>query len=125
MLAVSSSPHRNRLLASLSPGDLGLMQPHLEHVTLKLRHDLERPNRRIDDVYFMDAGIASVVAVQATESIEIGLIGREGTSGSAIVLANDRSPHLTYMQVAGEGRRIASARFRTAMQASASLQAAM
>jgi CRP-like cAMP-binding protein len=125
MLAISASSSRNQLLASLSAADFGLLQPHLEPVGLKLRYVLEKPNKPIDDVYFMDAGIASVVAVQAKESIEIGLIGREGTSGSAIVLANDRSPHFTYMQVAGEGRRIASAQFRKAMRASASLQAAM
>jgi hypothetical protein len=62
--AASSSRHRNQLLAALSPADLGLLQPQLEPLALKLRHDIERPNKRIQDVYFMDAGIASVVAVQ-------------------------------------------------------------
>ena len=122
MLAVSSSPHRNRLLASLSPGDLGLMQRHLEPVSLKLRRDLEKPNRRIDDVYFMDSGIASVVAVQPDATrVEVGLIGCEGMSGTAVVLGNHRSPHATYIQVAGEGQRIAAAELRKAIKASESL----
>jgi hypothetical protein len=60
----SGSPPRNRLLAALSPADFGLLQPHLKPVTLKLRQDLEKPNRRNDDVYFIEAGIVSVVAVQ-------------------------------------------------------------
>ena len=36
----------NRLLASLSPDDFDLLEPHLESVTLGLRKHLERPNRR-------------------------------------------------------------------------------
>jgi hypothetical protein len=42
----------NRLLAFLSTDDFGLLEPHLESVTLGLRKNLERPNRRIDAVYF-------------------------------------------------------------------------
>jgi len=122
MLAVSSSPHRNRLLASLSPGDLGLMQPHLEPVSLKLRHDLEKPNRRIDDVYFMDSGIASVVAVQSNQTrVEVGLVGCEGMTGTSVVLGSDRSPHSTYIQVAGEAQRITAGELRKAIKASESL----
>jgi CRP-like cAMP-binding protein len=112
----------NRLLSSLSSADFGLLQPDLEPVTLSLRYVLERPDRRVDAVYFPEAGFASVVAVQANNTkVEIGLIGREGMSGLAIVLGNHRSPHSTYMQAAGRGQRIQTVRFRNAMQASASL----
>ena len=53
----------NRLLSSLSKADFGLLLPDLEAVSLNLRKVLERPNKRIEDVYFPDAGFASVVAV--------------------------------------------------------------
>ena len=77
-----SSPPRNRLLAALSPADLALLQPHFQSVAMPLLKDLERPNRRIEAVYFLDNGIASVVAVQPDETrVEVGLIGREGMSG--------------------------------------------
>ena len=83
---------------------------------------MEKSNRRIDDVYFMDIGIASVVAVQSKGMrVEVGLVGCEGMTGTAIVLGNDRSPHETYIQVAGDGRRITAPRLREAMKASASL----
>jgi len=119
--SVSSAP-RNRLLAALPSSDFNSLQPHLEPVSLKLRHVLETPNKRIEDVYFMDSGIASVVAVQARETrVEVGLIGYEGMSGTAVVLGSHRSPHSTYMQVAGEGQRIASVELRIAMEASDSL----
>lgn len=119
----SSSPTRNRLLAALSKDDRDRLQPHLEPIDLELRKPLEQPNKRIDNVYFLDVGIASVVAVQAKETnVEIGLIGREGMTGLAIVLGNHRSPHATYIQAAGRGRRIAAAELRKALAASATLQ---
>jgi CRP-like cAMP-binding protein len=118
----SSSPPRNRLLAMLRRSDFALLQPHLQLVMLDLKKDIERPNWRIESVCFMDSGIASVVAVQPDETrIEVGLIGCEGMSGTAIVLGGDQSPHSTYVQMAGEAQRIAASELRKAMIASASL----
>ncbi|HEY4860882.1 MAG TPA: Crp/Fnr family transcriptional regulator [Xanthobacteraceae bacterium] len=121
MLAVS--PSSNRLLAALSRADLGLLQPHLKHGPLKLRQDLERPNRRIDYVYFPDGGFASVVAVQSNNTrVEVGLIGYEGMTGTSILLGSDRTPHSTYIQAAGQGQRIRTLKLRQAMEASKSLR---
>ena len=118
-----SSQQRNRLLAALSPADLILLQPHLNSLVVAVRHEIERPNRRIDNVYFMDVGIASVVAVQAEETqVEVGLIGPEGMSGTAVMLGGDQSPHSTYIQVAGEAQWIKADQLRRAMRASDSLQ---
>jgi CRP-like cAMP-binding protein len=113
---------RNRLLASLSPDDLGLLQPNLRPVALQLRQVLEKPNRRIENIYFMDAGITSVVAVQTGETrVEVGLIGCEGMSGTAVVLGALSSPHESYIQVAGEAQQIATGDLQKAMAASVSL----
>jgi CRP-like cAMP-binding protein len=107
----------------MSAADFGLLAPDLEPVTLGLRHVLERPDKRVDAVYFPETGFASVVAVQADDTkVEVGLIGREGMTGLTIVLGNHRSPHSTYMQSPGRGQRIAAVKFRKAMQASASMQ---
>jgi CRP-like cAMP-binding protein len=121
MLAVS--PSSNRLLAALSRADLDLLQPHLKHGPLKLRQDLECPNRRIDYVYFPGGGFASVVAVQANDTrVEVGLIGYEGMTGTSILLGSDRTPHSTYIQAAGQGQRIRTLKLRQAMEASKSLR---
>jgi CRP-like cAMP-binding protein len=121
MLAVS--PSSNLLLAALSRADLGLLQPHLKHGPLKLRQDLECPNRRIDYVYFPDGGFASVVAVQSNNTrVEVGLIGYEGMTGTSILLGSDRTPHSTYIQAAGQGHRIRTLKLRQAMEASKSLR---
>lgn len=119
----NSSAPRNRLLAALSRDDFALLEPHLRPLALALKTDMERPNRRIETVYFMEAGIASVVAVQSdTTQVEVGLIGSEGMSGIAVVLGGDQSPHSTYIQVAGEGQRMKANELRKAMNASASLR---
>jgi len=115
--------NRNQLLASLSSNDLDLLEPHLASVTLGIRKHLEKPNRRIDAVYFPESGFASVVAVQSNgKQVEVGLIGREGMTGLPIVLGNHRSPHATYIQAAGTGRCIPSKELRDATRSSLSLR---
>jgi len=107
----------------MSKADLALLQPHLRPLDLPLRHEMEQPDRRIETVYFMEAGIASVVAVQADKTqIEVGLIGREGMTGIAVVLGGDQSPHSTYIQSAGAGLRISAKELRNAMDASETLR---
>ena len=119
-----SARQRNRLLAALSPADLALLQPHLTFLAVEVRHEIERPNRRIESVYFMEAGIASVVAVQADKTqVEVGLVGPEGMTGTAVVLGGDQSPHSTYIQVAGEAQWMKADQLRKAMRASDSLRA--
>ena len=89
----------NRLLSSLSTSDFSLPAPHLEAVTLGLRKMLEKPNKKIEAVYFPETGFASVVAVQRNgKQVEMGLIGCEGMTGLPIVLGNHRSPHATYIE---------------------------
>jgi CRP-like cAMP-binding protein len=122
--ALSKTPSpRNQLLAAMSAGDLALLQPHLKPIALAVFKDMEQPNRPIDTVYFMETGIASVVAVQPDDTkVEVGLIGREGMSGLAVVLGGDQSPNSTYIQVAGQGQRMAAKELRKALDASGSLR---
>jgi CRP-like cAMP-binding protein len=111
-----SDPQQNRLLACLSPEDMEALRPHLQAVQLPLRLVLEKPDSAIENVFFPETGIASVVATQAHEErVEVGLIGREGMSGLSIVLGNHQSPNTTYMQVAGAGHRIAAAALRAVL----------
>ncbi|MGH7171634.1 MAG: Crp/Fnr family transcriptional regulator [Gemmataceae bacterium] len=88
---------------------------------MKLRQDLEKPNKPIEAVYFMHTGFASVVATQSEERIEIGLIGREGMTGSSVVLGDAQSPHSTYIQATGNGEQIATSELRKAMTESDTL----
>src|SRR4051794_27579320 len=94
----SPAETNNLILARLSDTDFKLLEAHLEEVELPLRAVLERPNSRIDSVYFLESGIASVVA-DGERPIEVGIIGREGMTGTALLLGEDRPDHQTFMQV--------------------------
>jgi CRP-like cAMP-binding protein len=84
---------------------------------------LEARGRRIEQIYFLDSGLASIVASGGTNhSIEIGIVGREGMTGLSVVMAAERSPHETFMQSAGAGWRIAAADLRAAMEQSPTLR---
>src|SRR5262245_23733942 len=100
----------NRLLACMKADDLFLLERYLEPVTLHFRQRLETANRRIKNAYFVERGIASVVAVGSGDhrQAEVGLVGRDGMTGLAIVLGVERSPHETFMQVAGEGQSVSA-----------------
>jgi CRP-like cAMP-binding protein len=116
-------PLGNRVLARLSRSDLSLVKPNLEPIDLPLLMPLETANRRIDSVYFIDHGFASVVADgPGKRDLEVGLIGREGMTGLAVVLGHDRARHTTYMQAAGAGQRMQATRLRKAVDDSASLR---
>lgn len=124
--AVSKMLIRNRVLASLTPGDLALLEPHLESVDLTMRQKLEAPNKSIPFVYFVDHGIVSVVAAgPRRQSIEVGLIGSEGYTGWPVVLGGDRTPLETFVQVPGGARRIASTHLRRALGNSATMQSVL
>lgn len=122
----SCSRTSNRILSRLSCEDFALLEPHLKPIDLPVRKPLESRKKRIDQVYFIESGFASVVANGSNKpSIEVGIIGREGMSGLAIVLGKDRAQHATYMQVAGKGLRISAASLREVDESNASLHRAM
>jgi len=116
----------NRILSRLSRQEFALLEPHLEAVDLPVRKTLEARRKRIDQVYFIESGFASVVANGTNKpSIEVGIIGREGMTGLAIVMGHDRAQHDTYIQVAGHGLRISAAKLREADERSMILHRAM
>lgn len=112
----------NCVLARLSRADIALLQPHLAPVDLPVSMQLETANSRIATVYFIERGFASVVANgSGKRGIEVGIIGREGMTGLAVLLGHDRSPYETFIQAAGSGQRISSANLRKAMDQSVRL----
>jgi CRP-like cAMP-binding protein len=113
----------NRLLARVNRADLSLLEPHLEPVDLPLRMHLEVRNKRISHAFFLEEGIASVVATGAKDtSIEVGIIGSEGVTALTVVMGGERAPHATFMQVAGKGHRMPADALRDALERSASLR---
>jgi CRP-like cAMP-binding protein len=122
---ISRSTTRNHILSRLTRADFELLQPHLETVDLPVRKPLEARKKRVEQVYFVESGMASVVA-NGQRNIEVGVIGREGMTGLSVVMGgNARAPHETFVQIAGNGLRIASDELRKAIGASVPLHHAL
>jgi CRP-like cAMP-binding protein len=112
----------NRILSRLSVEDSALLKPHLTTVDLPVRKQLEIPRKVIEQVYFPESGVVSVVANGDNKrSIEVGLVGRDGMTGLAIVLGTDRTAHHSYVQIAGRGYRITANDLREAIRQSTTL----
>ncbi len=123
MLNISQPTLHNRLLRALSADDFGLVQPHLREVALKQGDVLIEPNEPIEHVHFPEHGISSIVTTTAHEGrrIEVGIYGREGMSGTSLVLGADRTPHEHFYQVAGSALVIGADELGGAIRQSASL----
>lgn len=117
---MAQNPQQNYVLSSLSQSDYGLLEEYLEPVDLPVRKVLERRGRKISAIYFPESGFASVVANGITP-IEVGIIGREGMTGLAVILGDDSNANDVFMQVAGQGHCMRVQDFRQALDASVSL----
>jgi CRP-like cAMP-binding protein len=115
-------PFRNAILNHLLAEDLGLLEPHLLHIDLPVRHRLADANRPISHAFFLEAGVASTAAsVRQDVPIEIGIVGREGVANLPVLVGTDRSPNNTYMQIGGNGLSILADDLRKAMDQSPTL----
>jgi len=96
-------------------------------VELKVRQQLEAPNRKIRTVYFPDAGLCSIVGMGAghRHQAEVGIVGREGMTGISLLLGADRSPHATFMLTQGRARCLGADELLWAMSESRSLAACL
>ena len=113
----------NLLLRALSEADLALLEPHLKRENLKLKDGIFKKNEPIERVYFLEDGVASIVSEQDDgEQVEVGLYGREGMSGAAVVLGAGQTPQNSMVQVGNPtGHSIASERLLEACSKSAAL----
>lgn len=123
MARVAPSKPQNHMLSELSAADYARLAPHLSSTRLGLLRSLEDANKPIKQVYFPEDGFVSVVAAGARDrQSEVGLIGREGMTGISVVMGDDRSPHLSYVQAAGRAQSMNSNILRQAMQDNPSIR---
>ena len=79
---------RNELLSALPPAELERLRPLLKRVRWVSGQGLYEAGERIDQVFFVEKGFASMVAQADGNDIgtEVGLIGREGMVGLPVLL---------------------------------------
>jgi CRP-like cAMP-binding protein len=105
----------------MSADDFALIATSLVDVELGVRTVLEKRYIPVETVYFIDAGMASVVST-GEQQVEVGIIGSEGMTGLSVVLCSlSQVPYDTFMQVAGSGKAISTTKLQAAMNESVSL----
>lgn len=98
---------RNLLLRSLSPEAFARLAEQMTPVDLPLRHDLVLSHTASTHVFFLESGLASVVAVSSDdERVEVGHLGFDGMSAGHVLCRVDCTPNRTFMQVAGAGHAV-------------------
>jgi CRP-like cAMP-binding protein len=104
-----SSRPRNVILAQLPDDEYASLAKFLTPIDLPLGMILSEPNQPIEYVYFLNSGLISTDALtEQGESVEVGVIGREGFSGLPALLSQPQMSHSVIMQGIGEGLRIRS-----------------
>lgn len=111
---------RNHLLASLPESEYALLQPHLKDVLLKQGTILCEQGELIDQVYFPDSGMVSIVVVlsEGEKSVETATVGREGAVGAIAGLGERRATARAIVQVAGKGMRLSARQLQLAVRQS-------
>jgi CRP-like cAMP-binding protein len=118
--------YKNWLLRTLPPDEQELLAPNLQHVELELGRVVCEVDVPIDHVYFPEVGIISSLSVMSDGSaVETATIGPEGMSGIAVFHGVDRIPEHVFVQVPGEGYRLASATFRSLLPSLPTLTSAL
>lgn len=117
MLQFHRQTCQNTLLRSLPDDDFRAIADCLERVEYAPRDVVFLPNQPTETAVFPESGIFSVV-MQGTEgrTLEIGLFGRDGVSAAWTVAGIDSSPLECFIQVAGSGLEIGTAKLTALAQ---------
>src|ERR1700694_1095994 len=125
MSAISNWP-RNRLLLALPSSDLQQLMPELEQIRCQREQVLMDADSSLDNVFFPDSGVVSVVAVYADGSvIEMATIGREGCTGIQAFFGAKASSVRLLVQIPGSAARMSRTAFARAMESMPSFRSLM
>jgi CRP-like cAMP-binding protein len=116
MSAPSSWP-QNRLLLALSSSLLKRLTPELAQIHCDREQILIDADSVLDQVFFPDSGVVSVVAVYADGNIiEMATIGREGCTGIQAIFGAKSSSARFFVQIPGSAARMSRTAFTRAMR---------
>jgi len=107
--SIGVSPFQNTILSSLSREAYARFSPHLEAVSLPAGDVLSEPGLISRNAYFINSGMVSVLAtLRNGESLEVGIIGREGLVDINMLLGCRTSLNRIVVQVDMTGMRLKS-----------------
>jgi CRP-like cAMP-binding protein len=103
----------NKILLAIPDDEFRAIRPHLESMELESHRVLHEAHEVLQDVYFPNDGLLSLVVVLADgKTVEAGIVGKEGLVGIPAIAGLSRSPLREVVQIAGDGLRIPAATLR-------------
>jgi CRP-like cAMP-binding protein len=115
---------QNFILERLPKRVLDSLFQHATQMELRQGAVLQEAGRTVEQVYFPLSGMISLLAVTtAGESIETGIVGREGVVCGSLAASGLPSFAQAIVQVAGQGLRVGAAPFRALCQEHPALRA--
>ena len=110
----------NSQLRSLSADDFERLRPHLHPVEFKLGDVLYGPGDPVRSVYWVEAGLLSVVSSSPEgQSVETSMVGRDGSAGLVEACAQGQSFMTVLVQIEGRGWRAPASACRELAETSA------
>jgi CRP-like cAMP-binding protein len=120
---VAGKPVSNKILLAIPGSEYLSVRGHLEFVQLPQHRVLQEPNESLRFVYFPNEGLVSLVIVMENgETVEAGIVGKEGIAGIPSAVGLRRNPFREVVQIAGDGFRIKADALQHTLQSSPQLQ---
>jgi CRP-like cAMP-binding protein len=106
----------NEILLAIPHTERDAVLPKMEFVRLKLHQVLHEAGETLKSAYFCNSGMFSVLNVMSDgKSVEVGLIGREGFSGTPLVAGFLTSHTRTVVQAEATAFRVDADALRAAL----------
>ncbi len=116
-------PIINKILLTIPDAEFLSLRAHLEFVELPAHMALHEPNESPRFVYFPNGGLLSLVVVmEGGETVEAGIVGKEGIAGLPSAVGLRRNPFREVVQIAGDGLRIKIHVWQEMLQSTPQLQ---
>jgi CRP-like cAMP-binding protein len=106
-IVIAEEMTKNRVLAGLPSQERDLVLPSCAMVDVHLGDHIDEVGQPIRFLYFpLDAAISMTATEQHVNLVEVTLTGKEGASGSSLVLGDDRSTCTAMIQIPGTAIRV-------------------
>lgn len=110
----------------MTPREFSLLRPHLQSVDLVAHQVLYEPGDVLKYIYFPNRGLISLVVVLKTgKTVEAGIVGKEGASGTALSAGIKSSALREVVQISGDALRIKSEAFQKVLTVAPDLRKAL
>jgi CRP-like cAMP-binding protein len=103
----AGNPVQNAVLEQMPQREFSELEPHLEFKRFSLAEYLEREGSPINDVYFLNRGVASmIIETQDARSVEVGITGCEDMIGLPLAAGLSELTYSVIVQAPGTGFKV-------------------